>query len=138
MAPIPAGKWYDSGNVEEMHDDLRQDYAHTFRVIEARPGLAKHFEDCPTCQEIRLAKEGAPAPPGMPHRELIRRRMTFVLTADTLTKLLGLPQNSAVLFARVVGEQDIIEVTACSPEYPVVSYGSKPPTIRTELDVETA
>jgi hypothetical protein len=125
--PQPNAQWYDMATLDEMHADLKTEYLKTLAVITNRPMLLKHFHSCTECQTIKTAQEGATeAPAEMPHRELLRRRKIFLLTTGDLTKILGLPPNAGVLFARVTGESDVIEITACSPDYDIVEYGSQP------------
>lgn len=132
---LPDGKWYDEGNRGEMHDDLRQSYERTLSAIMKRPGTRKHFETCEVCQAIKEAKETEPAPVAdMGHRELLRRRKVFMLDIPDLRKLLGLPENADILFMRVTGQNDILEVTACSPDYDVALYSTTPMYSRLQFE----
>lgn len=130
---LPNGKWYDEATLEEMHADLKVEYLKTLAIIAVRPVLLKHFNSCPECQTIKAAQESVTeAPAEMPHRELLRRRKTFVLDSEQITRLLGLPANAGILFLRTSHENELLEVTVCSPDYDVVPYTVQPHYVRVE------
>ncbi len=130
----PNAKWYDTATLEEMHADLKTEYLKTLAIIAVRPVLLKHFNSCPECQTIKTAQEGATeAPAEMPHRELLRRRKTFVLNSDDLARMIGIPSNAGVLFLRTSHEDELLEVTVCSPDYDVVPPTVQPPYVRLEI-----
>lgn len=143
MAKIPDGVWYDANNLDQLHADLLADYDRVLAVIQDRPFLRRHFRDCSTCQEVKQVREqrvdaitqADPADPTTTFEALVRRRKKFVFSLDEIKKLLGLSTNQAVLFMRVTGEHDTLEVTVCDPSWPVVPYNSEPGVLRIETAV---
>jgi hypothetical protein len=136
MAEMPNRKWYDDGNLDEMHADLRESYLRTLQDINRRPRLVAHFKACDVCQEIRSEKEPKLTfTTAVFSQENLRRRKQFLIDQPTMRNILGLGPNEVILFMEVIGEQqEVVAVTVASPDYPsVVPYNSQPPVMVVDL-----
>jgi hypothetical protein len=119
------GKWYDSGNVGEMHDDLRTHYGQVFRIISARPGLTKHFEQCAICRSIKEAHEGA-----VTQMVNARRRQRYELRPSDVAQLLGLPPGHEIVIMYATMEPNTIQIVVMGEDLDVVAEDVEAPKLR--------
>lgn len=127
MARAP---WYDPDRPDELHGDLRVNYASALNVINRRPATVRHFEGCAECRAIRDAHEAAP-PPLTTRKELLLR-----ISATQMRELLKLPpghdivvmyaeMNPNAVYVRVAGA-DLPAVAADAP-VPLAGAGAELP-----------
>lgn len=125
MAPTPNGKWYDAGNVGEMHDDLRTSYQKTLRTMMARPGLKRHFEDCATCQEIKAGSEAAAQQP-----PAARRRKKYVIRPSDMAALLDLAPGEQIVIMYADLDPNVIKVLVTGPTLDEIDEAVETPVVR--------
>jgi hypothetical protein len=110
--------WYDAGDPDRLHADLRADYARTAQAITRRPALAAAHRDCAECARIRAAVHAPVA--GR------RRRIKIVLRPSQLHQLLGLPESHQVVFVYSTPDPNAVMVLVEGDDLP--ETGESDPT----------
>lgn len=130
MANHTDSKWYDLANIDELHQDLRSNYAGVRAVIAERPLLSAHFRNCEDCREIRILNETSPMPTPGPRT---RRMKKLILTYADLAALLGLPGDVDIAHVQVNPDPLSVAVVLHSPRYYEVPVDRELPVVTIEV-----
>lgn len=130
MASYTDSKWYDLANIDELHRDLRSNYAAVRAVIADRPLLSAHFRNCEDCREIRILNETDPMPTPGPRS---RRMKKLVLSYGDLAALLGLPSDVDITHVQVNPDPLSVAVVLHSPRYYEVPVSNELPIVTVEV-----
>lgn len=123
MAKLPDGKWYDLGNLADLHADLALHYEQVLRTIMSRPVLKKHYASCDVCQQLRREHQGERAAAAAAPR----RRLKYVLTTATMRKLLQLPADHEIVIMYSTPDPNAVMVVVTGPGLPEVSEDVESP-----------
>jgi hypothetical protein len=120
--PLPDQQtWYDATKPEQLHEDLRRDYAPVRARATRRPSIRRHMEACPVCQEIGGVTAAAPPPVAF------RRRLKIVLTRERLHQLLALPVSCEIVHAYAENDPNIVYVLIAGEGLPMVAGDDETP-----------
>lgn len=127
MATPPDTKWYDEGNLDELHSDLRLNYEKTNTAVTSRPGLMAHFGRCVECQEIKRLREQTPVTVAALHKT--HRRKAIVISIETMSSLLGLSSDEEIVYMHAPSlNPNFIEVVYTGPDVPEI-YVNTPASV---------
>jgi hypothetical protein len=119
---FPAGgKWYDPNNPGELHDDLRLDYASTYRHATIRPSVRRHMQACGVCQEIAAATTAAPSPTST------RKRIKLVIDKSQMHQLLRLPASFEIVHMFADNDPNYVGVLVAGEGLPEVAETGETP-----------
>lgn len=130
----PNAQWYDLATLNEMHDDLRTEYAKTLAVINDRPQLLKHFRDCAECQTIKSAQEVDQSLRTV-QLDAHRRRKLFLRYSE-LHAIMGLKPEQSIVALEITQDPMSLTVIITGPDEPVIPVNVHSPV--TALTVEVA
>ncbi|MEU4221984.1 hypothetical protein [Actinoplanes sp. NPDC026623] len=111
--------WYDVGDPDRLHADLRADYARAAAAVARRPALAAAHRDCAPCAAIR-ASVNAPTVGR-------RRRIKIVLRPSQLHQLLGLPPSHQVVFVYSTPDPNAVMVLVEGDDLPETAESDPTP-----------
>lgn len=118
-------KWYDpDNNPGELHDDLRRNYAATYRHASVRPSVRRHMEACEVCQSIGLGRVREPNPLAG------RKRLKLVLSPEHMHQLLKLPENFEIVHMFADNDPNTVSVLVAGEELPEVDAAAETPAAR--------
>lgn len=128
----PNAKWYDQATLEEMHQDLATEYTKTFAIIEQRPALLKHFNECSECQTFRWAHQETS---NLESVELMaHRRRKLILRSHQLHALLGLKPDQRIVSLEIQQDPVTLSVVITGPKEPLIPVHSEAPIVAVNVE----
>lgn len=115
--------WFDASNPGTLHDALRTDFARTKAMVERRPSLRRHMEDCPVCQAITASTAGAPAPTAG------RKRIKLRIDPAAMHRLLDLPANFEIVHMFAADDPNSVFVLVAGEGLPEVDPAVETPLV---------